>query len=183
MTENPMPPVGDQGPGTGAPPPYGSPAAPQPGSPAAPQYGAPPAGYGQPPAAPGYGQPPAAPGYGQPPAAPGYGQPPVSDSDRRTWSMLSHLGGILFGFIAPLIVWIIYKDRDAFIKDQSAEALNFQITVAIGYVASLVLTIVFIGFVTMFAVWILSIVFAIIGGLAAGRGERYRYPLTLRLVS
>jgi hypothetical protein len=107
----------------------------------------------------------------------------VTDADRRMWAMLAHLGGILLGFIAPLIVWLMYKDRDQFIKDQSVEALNFQITVAIGMVVSSVLVIVLIGIVTFFVVWIGALVLSIIGGMAANRGENYRYPFALRLIS
>jgi uncharacterized Tic20 family protein len=133
----------------------------------------------------GYPPPPGQPGYGQQPGYPqgGYPQPPLTDADRRMWAMLAHLGGIVLGFIAPLIVWLIYKDRDQFVKDQSVEALNFQITIAIGFVASSVLMIVLIGFFTFFAVWIAALVFSIIGGMAANRGENYRYPFTLRLIT
>lgn len=131
--------------------------------------------------------PPSAPQYGQPPQQPQYGAPgvaPVSDADRKLWSMLGHLGGIILGFIAPLIVFLIYKDRDEFVKDQSTESLNFQITVFIAYVVSWILMAITLGilFFLPFLVWIASVVFCIIGGMAANRGERYRYPFALRLV-
>lgn len=129
--------------------------------------------------------PPAAPQYGQPPQQPQYGAPgaaPVSDADRKLWAMLGHLGGIILGFIAPLIVFLMYKDRDEFVKDQSTEALNFQITVLIAYVVSWVLVFVIIGIFTLLAVIVANIAFSIIGGMAANRGERYRYPFALRLV-
>ncbi len=143
--------------------------------PAAPQYGAPQPQYGQQP-----------PQYGAPQPAAQYGAPgatgPVSDADRKLWAMLAHLGGIILWFIAPLIVFFMYKDRDEFLKDQSTEALNFQITLAIALVVSVVLMAVFIGYLTWLATVVLNIVFSIIGGLAANRGERYRYPFALRLV-
>jgi hypothetical protein len=161
--------------------------------PAAPQYGQQPPQYGQQP--PQYGQQPPQPQYGQPAQygqQPQYGQPQygapsgvaggVSDADRKMWAMLAHLGGIILGFIAPLIVWAMYKDRDEFLKDQSTEALNFQITILIAYVASYVLMMVFIGFLTWMAAFIVNIVFCVIGGMAANKGERYRYPFALRLV-
>lgn len=157
MTENP---VGDPTPGAGSPPPaYGAPSAPQYGAPQQPQ------------------QPPQ---YGAPQGFGGVG--PMTTSDARMWAMLAHIGGILFGFIAPLIVWLVYKDRDEFVKDQSVEALNFQITVAIVYVVSTVLMIVLIGFLTFFAAWIAAIILGIMAGMAANRGERYRYPFALRLI-
>jgi len=96
--------------------------------------------------------------------------------------MLAHLGGIILGFISGLVVWLIYKDRDQFVSDQAKEALNFQITLLIGYVISWVLMFVLIGFVTYFLIWIAAIIFCIIGGMAANKGQLYRYPWALRLI-
>ena len=132
--------------------------------------------------------PPAQGGYAAPPPQPSYGQPaptagaPVSESDERTWAMLGHLGGILIGFIAGLIVYLIYKDRSQYLKEQGAEALNFQITMVIGYVVASVLSVIGIGLLLYPVVWILQIVFGIIAGLAANKHENYRYPFALRLI-
>ena len=45
--------------------------------------------------------------------------------------------GILLGFIVPLIIWLTNKDKTdkAWLNSQAMEALNFQITLAIAYVA------------------------------------------------
>lgn len=141
-----------------------------------------------PPSAPQHGQ---QPQYGQQPPQygnPGYTGPggtgEVPGSDRRLWAMLSHLGGIVLGFIAPLIVWAMYKDRDEFLKDQSTEALNFQITVVIAILAAWVLTVISFGilFFLPFLVWVGNVIMCVLGGVAANREERYRYPFSLRLV-
>lgn len=124
-------------------------------------------------------QPPMYPPQGQPP----YGPQPVSPSDARTMSLLAHIGGPVVGFVAPLVIFLIYKDRDGFVRDNSLEALNFQIFLAIAYVVSIITMFVGVGFLLFFAVWILSIVFAIQGAVAANKGQPYRYPLSLRLVS
>lgn len=102
-------------------------------------------------------------------------------SDPKTMAMLAHVLGIFTGFIGPLIIYVT-QDKDPFVKDQSAEALNFQITVTIGYVVSFVLMIVLIGFLTFFVVWIGSLVLAIMGAMAANRGEWYRYPVNIRFI-
>ena len=115
----------------------------------------------------------------QTPPAPGA---PLSPADSRTWATLAHLGGILFGFLAPLVVWAIYRDRDEFVRDQSTEALNFQLTLLIGYLASYILTAVLIGLLTGPLVWVVSLVFSVIGGVAANQGQRYRYPFAMRLI-
>ena len=59
--------------------------------------------------------------------------------DEKTMALLAHLGGIFFGFIPSLIIWLIKKDESAFVAEQAKEALNFQITVMIGFVISFIL--------------------------------------------
>ena len=147
--------------------------------------------YGQtpPPQQPqGYGQQPPQ-GYGQPgPGAPqGYGQQgaPVSPSDERTWSMIAHIGTIIVGIIAPLVTYLIYKDRSQFVKTQSAESLNFQITMLIAYVVAWIITGVTLGllFFVPAIVWVVNLVFVIMAGVAANKGENYRYPFSIRMMS
>jgi uncharacterized Tic20 family protein len=133
----------------------------------------------QPPQPPQQPQQPMYPAQGQPP----YGPQPVSPSDARTMSLLAHIGGPVVGFVAPLVIFLIYKDRDGFVRYNSLEALNFQIFLAIAYVVSMITMFVGVGFLLFFAVWICSIVFAIQGAIAANRGQPYRYPVSLRLVS
>lgn len=127
------------------------------------------------------GSTPAQPAYGAPQPY-GAAQPALSDADQRMWSMLAHLGGILFGFLAPLIVYLVQRERGEFVKKQSVEALNWQITMIIGQTVSAILWIVIVGFVGTIAFSIATIVFGIIAGLAVNRGEDYRYPFALRLV-
>jgi uncharacterized Tic20 family protein len=97
-------------------------------------------------------------------------------------AMLAHLLGILIGFLGPLIIWLIKKDQSPFVDDQGKEALNFQITLIIGYVIGGATSVICIGFVILPAVWIAGLILAIMGAMAASKGEAYRYPLTLRLV-
>ena len=117
-----------------------------------------------------------------PPPVPASGQQPMSDSDARLWAMLGQLGGIILGFIAPLIVMLVFGPRNAFVKKESTEALNFQITVLIGYVVSFVLMFIVIGIFLFLAVWILSIIFCVIAGVKNNQGIEYRYPINIRFV-
>lgn len=98
--------------------------------------------------------------------------------------LLTHLSAIVLGFIGPLIFWLIYRERSAFLNSQGREALNFNITVAIAYVVAYILTLVTFGilFFLPILVWIGALIFQIIGGLAANKHEDYRYPFALRLV-
>lgn len=107
----------------------------------------------------------------------------VSQED-RTLAMLTHLSGIILGFIVPLVIWLTNKDKadKGWLNDQAKEALNFQITILIGYIAGMVLTIILIGPLISLAAWVVSVIFSIIGGLKANEGVAYRYPFAIRLI-
>ena len=107
----------------------------------------------------------------------------AADTDGRSLAVLAQLLGILTGFLGPLIVYLVNGDKDRFVRHHSAEALNFQLTVLIGYLVSFVLMFVLIGFLTFLAIWVMAIVFGILAAVAANRGEWYRYPINIRMVS
>lgn len=128
----------------------------------------------------------------QTPATPEPQQPPVTpvvppavevetNKDARTMGMLAHLLGIL-GFVGPLVIWLVKKDSSPFVEDQGKEALNWQITLLIGYMAGGLTTMICIGFLILPAVSICAIIFGIIGGMKANQGIRYRYPFAIRLI-
>lgn len=168
---------------TPPPPPPPPPAAPVPSA-------APPPPAYQPPAQPPQAyQPPAPPPQGYAPqgyAPQGYGAPasggqPLSAPEAKQWGMLAHIGGIILGFLGPLIVMLVFGPRDAFTRAHSVEALNFQITLIVGYIATFILTFILPIPLTFF-VWVAGLVLAIMAGLAANKGENYTYPFSLRLV-
>ncbi|GII98165.1 hypothetical protein CLV28_1406 [Sediminihabitans luteus] len=115
-----------------------------------------------------------------------YSQPsaPLSPQDEKTWAVVAHIGPVVVSFLAPLLVFLIFRGRGPYLEDQSKEALNFQITVAIAYAASGVLAALTFGLLAFLPalVWVAALVFEILAALAASRFEYYRYPLTLRLV-
>jgi len=108
--------------------------------------------------------------------------PAGAGTDPKTLAMLAQLLGIFTGFIGPLVIYLMNGEKDPFVRHHSAESLNFQITLLIGYVASVVLMLVLIGIITFFVVWIGGIVLMIQATIAANRGEWYRYPINIRLV-
>ncbi|WP_283134807.1 DUF4870 domain-containing protein [Rhizohabitans arisaemae] len=188
-------PYGQHDPGYGqAPPPY------DPGYPQQ-QYD-----QGYPPQAPAYEQPYQSGPYQQPPpyAEPGFakGYPPAGrygapassyghvpgaygprpGSDDTTMAMVSHLLGLFTSFVGPLVMYIVKKDESPYVRDQAAEALNFQITVAIAAIVSSILMLILIGFLLIFVVSIGALVLSIMAALAANRGENYRYPFNIRMI-
>jgi hypothetical protein len=98
-------------------------------------------------------------------------------------AMLAHLLGIFFGFVPSLVIWLIKKDDSAFISQEAKEALNFQITLMIGFFVAGALTVILIGIFLFPVLWILDVVFCIMGAVAVSKGQGYRYPFALRLIS
>jgi len=115
--------------------------------------------------------------------------PPVATGDltneEKMWGMLAHMSFLLVfvigvSCIAPLIIWMIKKDSSAFIEDQAKEALNFQLSALI---AILVCSVTCIGAVLLPVIVVGGVIYGVIGGMAANRGEVYRYPYTFRMVN
>lgn len=104
-------------------------------------------------------------------------------SDSRGWAAAAHLGAFLIGFIAPLVVWLIKKDDDAFVEYHSREALNFQISLMIYFIVSALLVLVIIGILLLIVGGIFAFVVMIVAGVKAANGEFYRYPLNIRFIS
>ena len=109
--------------------------------------------------------------------------PSSSPANEKSIAALVHASGILFGFIVPLVVWLVKKDDSPYLGRQSAEALNFQITMLIAYVACMILTGVLIGALLLPLVWIFNLIMCILAAVKTNNGEEYKYPMTIRLIS
>lgn len=115
----------------------------------------------------------------------GGGQPvaqPLSPSEEQGWSIGAHLGGILFGFLPALIIWLVFRERSRMVDDHAKEALNFQLTLLIVYIVGWTLTIILIGPLIWLAAWICAIVFGIMGAQAANTRRPFRYPVSVRIL-
>ena len=117
-------------------------------------------------------------------------------AEERQWAMFAHLSALVGGivttgwgaFIGPMVIWMVKKDTMPFVDDQAKEALNFNISVGIIFLALLLMSIVTLGIGLIIAIpaWIIIgigwLVVTIIAGIKANEGVAYRYPLTLRLI-
>ena len=110
------------------------------------------------------------------------GNQPRAGSNDKNMAVLAHLGGIFFGFIPALIIWLVRKDESPYVDQQAKEALNFQIFIAICCLISVVLFIVVIGVVLLFLTCLANLLFCILAAVKTSSGEAYRYPLSIRLI-
>ena len=118
-----------------------------------------------------------------PPANPYQATTSLSPTDEKLWSTLVHIGGVFFNFLPALIGYILLKDRGPFVREHTASALNFQLTLIIVYVAGTLTTLVLIGFLILIAAVVANVAFSILAAIAANRGESYIYPLSIKFAS
>jgi uncharacterized Tic20 family protein len=136
----------------------------------------PPAGYGQQP------MPPA--GYGQPMPPAGYqtGQPPMRPDEEKLWAIGAHLGPLVVGILAPLTVWLVFKDRSAFLDRTGKEALNMQLSYLIYGVVGFVTLFLLIGIILLPVVILAWLVLMIVATIKVANFEDYRYPAIIRFI-
>jgi uncharacterized Tic20 family protein len=115
---------------------------------------------------------------------------PLSPSEERTWATLTHaISGVAMvvsagtlGFVASLVIYLIYRDRGPFVRAHAANAVNVQLTALIGLVVSGLLMLVLVGFITYPLVVVAAVVIHVIAAMRANAGEWYDPPFTIRFV-
>jgi uncharacterized protein len=136
-----------------------------------------------PPAVPPGGGPPMG---GQPTGGPP-GQQPLTPDQERLWGMLAHLlsfvaAYIALGFLAPLIVLLVFGQRSAYVRAHAVESLNFNLSWLLYAVVAVILAFLLVGILILIALGIAYLVLIIIASVRANNGEFFRYPLTIRFV-
>ncbi len=118
-----------------------------------------------------------------------YPEEVLPDKDARMWGMLCHLGslsmwiGVPFGnFIVPLVILLTKGKEHPFIEDQAKEVLNFQISLLLYFLGSLLLCLIIIGIIPLLLIVIGAPILTIIAAIRANDGEEYRYPFTIRFI-
>jgi hypothetical protein len=114
---------------------------------------------------------------------------PQAAKEEQNWAMICHLAA-LSGFViplgnvlGPLIVWLMKKDTMPLVDVHGKEALNFQITVTIAMVISILLMFVLIGILLVFVVGIGALVLTIVAAVKVSNGQLdYKYPFAFRLI-
>jgi uncharacterized Tic20 family protein len=117
----------------------------------------------------------------------------IPSKDERLWAMIIHISGLVGAslgaffvpgnLIVPLILWLIKREGNPFVDDQGKECINFQITITIAAAVCIALTFVCIGAFLLPIVGIYALIVSIIAAVKSNEGVRYRYPLTLRLIT
>jgi uncharacterized Tic20 family protein len=115
-------------------------------------------------------------------------------NEERLWGAAAHVGSLVaawfaLGVIGPLVVLILKGNESAFVRRHAVESLNFQISLLIYIVVAGVAAIFTLGLALLviipvaLVIGVLALIAIIRGTLAGHRGEEFRYPLCIRVVS
>ncbi len=113
----------------------------------------------------------------------------VTNNEEKNWAIFCHVSafaGYLIPFgnvIGPLVLWLMKKDEFPLVDREGKKSLNFQISMTIYAIVSLVLSLVLIGFFLLLAVAIVQLVFVIMAAVKVSQGEEFSYPLTIKFIS
>jgi uncharacterized protein len=102
-------------------------------------------------------------------------------SSDKVAAMLTHIAGIFFWFIPSLIVYLA-SSENPWLKNQARLALNFQLTMLIAGIIGGALAFIGIGFLIIWAVQIVIVIFSIVAALKANQGEAYKYPISVDFI-
>jgi uncharacterized Tic20 family protein len=113
----------------------------------------------------------------------------LQTSDEKQMGLFLHLSGLAFalvfplGIVLPILLWQTQKDKMPALDAHGKMVTNWMISATIYGVISFVLMFVLVGFLTGAAVWLMAIIFPIIGALKANNeGELWEYPLTIKFL-
>jgi uncharacterized Tic20 family protein len=114
------------------------------------------------------------------------GQPNVTDEE-RLWAMLAHLLALLGyvvwlgAYIAPLVIYLVYKDKSQFVAFHALQSLFFQLALLVvaAICALLAITIVLacIAIPLALVVSVGALAYIIVAAVRAYNGELFEYWL------
>jgi len=109
-------------------------------------------------------------------------------TDANQWAMWLHfsmLSGFVVagaGFLAPIIIWLVKKDDIPSLDQHGKNAVNWLISSLIYALVCFLLTFIIIGIPMLIALGICGVIFPIIAGLKASKGEYWKYPMSIEFL-
>ncbi|HZK05471.1 MAG TPA: DUF4870 domain-containing protein, partial [Actinomycetaceae bacterium] len=125
---------------------------------------------------------------------PGYSRD-MRAGDEKTWATIAHLSAPIamvfsagwLGVVGPLLVWLAFRDRSAYVRAAAAASFNFNIVLAIANAIAYIMAFTVILLPVAILLWIAIVlgllVFHISAAISSSRGELYKYPFNLQVLN
>ena len=114
--------------------------------------------------------------------------------DSNNMALLNWLGCLFFGFIPPLVLFLVKKD-DAYVQAQAKEALNWCITFFITYIGLWIVAMILgailafiwaplalIPMIFLFLYAFSHIIVCVMGAVKSSSGQDFKVPFNIRLI-
>ena len=114
--------------------------------------------------------------------------------DSNNMALLNWLGCLFFGFIPPLVLFLVKKD-DAYVQSQAKEALNWCITFFITYIGLWIVAMILgailafiwapLAVIPMIFVFLYAfshIIVCVMGAIKSSSGQDFKVPFNIRLI-
>ncbi|MDR2384242.1 MAG: DUF4870 domain-containing protein [Tannerella sp.] len=99
--------------------------------------------------------------------------------DENTFVAFMHASQFITAFIIPLIIWLLVRSKSPLVDAAGKNILNFEISFTI-YIFVLFLTC--IGSVLIPVLALIMVVFIIIAIIKSINGEKWEYPLSVKML-
>jgi uncharacterized Tic20 family protein len=105
--------------------------------------------------------------------------------ETNQWAMFIHFSMLagwvipLAGIVVPILLWQLKKDELPGIEPHAHVVMNWIVSSLVYAVICYVLLLIVIGVFGFFILGVLTVIYAIVGGVKANDGELWEYPGTL----
>src|SRR5918994_579396 len=81
----------------------------------------------------------------------------LTPDQERTWATVTHviagaamiLSAGTLGFVAALVIYLVYKDKGPFVRQHAADAVNIQLNALLWFIVGGILVLVLVGFAVL----------------------------------
>lgn len=85
------------------------------------------------------------------------------------------------GWLAALIIYLIYKDKSKFVAFHALQQLYFQIALFVATIIVVILIFLIVGFILLPFLILVALIVPILAGVNANKGDWYEIPVVGRL--
>ena len=109
--------------------------------------------------------------------------------EEQNWAMWLHLSQLagyvlipLVGLVVPIVIWSMKRTESPFVDSNGKVVINWLLSALIYFAIGVVLSFVAVGLLILIPLYVIGIIFPIIGAIKAAQGETWHYPLTIRFL-
>lgn len=102
--------------------------------------------------------------------------------DHKKWLAILHLSGLMILIVPPIGVYFWKKSEVDEMQSHFNDIMNFQLSMLVYILASLVLGLLIIGIILLPLIGLFSTFMIIINSIKVMNGQEYKYPLSIKFI-